>query len=272
MKEKLIDAFMGLVNSTISAVPKVLVGLVMVAVAFVVAKVIERSLRFALTRVKFDDLVDKAGVGGSLQRLGVSQALSLVIPRLVYYLILLLLARTAADAFGLEAISNAIGAFFSYLPNIAAALLLIVLGSSVARFAGQTVTQAAANSGLDFAPALGRLVSGVILFVSAMMALSQLKVETDIVRIVTSFVLAGGALAFGLSFGLGTREVVRNIAAGFYARKVLGIGRTLSVAGQEGTVRAITATHVVLESGDQELLVANATVLEQAARQSSPAK
>jgi hypothetical protein len=69
---------------------------------------------------------------------------------------------------------------------------------------------------------------------------------------VTSFVLGAGALAFGLSFGFGTRDIVRNIAAGFYARKILVIGRSLEIAGQRGTLRAITATHVVLTSGDQK--------------------
>ena len=51
------------------------------------------------------------------------------------------------------------------------------------------------------------------------------KIDTDIVRIVTSLILGAGALAFGLSFGFGTRNIVRNIAAGFYARKILVIGR-----------------------------------------------
>lgn len=129
-----------------------------------------------------------------------------------------LLAKTASDALGLVAISNAIGAFFDYLPNIVAALLLLILGSTVGQFAGQTVTQSAESSGIDFAPALGKLVSGLIFFVVAMMAIAQLKIDTEMVRIVTSFILGGAALAFGLSFGLGTRDVIRGMVAGFYVR------------------------------------------------------
>lgn len=100
-----------------------------------------------------------------------------------------------------------------------------------------------------------------------MMAIAQLKIDTDIVRIVTSFVLGAAALAFGLSFGLGTRDVVRNIAAGFYMRKVLVIGRPLEIAGQQGVLSAITATHVILQSEGRETAVANATFLDHAARQ-----
>jgi small-conductance mechanosensitive channel len=202
-----------------------------------------------------------------LQRLGIRQELTIQIPRLVYFLVLLLFAKTAVDALGLIAISGAIGAFFAYLPNIFAALVLLILGSTVGQFAGQTVSQSAASSGIEFAPALGKLVSGLILFVCAMMAIAQLKIDTEIVRIVTSFVLGGAALAFGLAFGLGTRDVIRNLAAGFYARKVLRVGGTLEMAGQQGVLRAITATHVVLESEGRETTISNETFLDQITRQ-----
>ncbi|MBK9166830.1 MAG: mechanosensitive ion channel [Bryobacterales bacterium] len=267
MREKLLQAFVNLADSVIAAAPKVLIGLLLAAAALVVARVIESVLRFALTKVRFDSLLAKVGVDRTLQRLGVRQQLNLVLPRLVYFLVLLLLAKTAVDALGLTAISDAIGAFFAYLPNIVAALLLLVLGSTVGQFAGQTVAQSAESSGIEFAPALGRLVSSLILFVCAMMAIDQLKIDTEIVRIVTSFVLGAGALAFGLSFGLGTRDVVRNVAAGFYARKVLVVGKRLDVAGQQGVLKAITATHLILESEGRETSVSNETFLQQVARQ-----
>ncbi len=267
MKEKLFQAFGGLVDSIIAGAPKVVVGILLVAAGLIAAKVIELVLRFALTRVRFDMLLERAGIDKTLQRIGIRQQLNLFIPRLVYFLVLFVLARTASDALGLVAISGAIGAFFGYLPNIVAALLLLILGTSVGQFAGETVTQSALSSGIEFGPTLGKLVSGVIVFVCAMMAVAQLKIDTDIVRIVTSFILGGAALAFGISFGFGTRDIVRNITAGFYARKVLTVGKPLQIAGQQGTLVAITATHVILQADGVETAVANATLLEQVSKQ-----
>ncbi|MBL8176220.1 MAG: mechanosensitive ion channel [Bryobacterales bacterium] len=267
MKDKLLQAFTNLVDSIISAAPKVAVGIVLAIGALLVAKAIEALLRSVLTRVGFDSLVGKVGIDKALQRLGLRQQLTLLVPRMTYFLVLMLLTQTAVDALGLTAISGAIAAFFAYLPNIVAALLLLVLGSAVGQFAGQTVEQSAQSSGIDFAPALGRLVSGAILFVCAMMAIAQLKIDTDIVRIVTSFVLGGAALAFGLSFGLGTRDIVRNMAAGFYARKVLQVGKPIEIAGQRGVLAAITPTHVVVESEGQETAIANSVILDHVTRQ-----
>ena len=267
MQEKLVLAFRALADSIITIAPKVALGFVLFIAALLIAKSIEIVLRSLLTRVRFDELVGKVGIDRALQRLGIRRELTTLFPRLAYFLVLLILARTAGDALGLVAIASAIGAFFAYLPNIFAALLLLILGSTVGQFAGQTVTRSAESAGIEFAPSLGKLVSAVILFVCAMMAIAQLKIDTDIVRIVTSFVLGGAALAFGLAFGLGTRDIVRNIAAGFYVRKVLTTGINLEVAGQKGILKAITATHIVLQSEGHETAVANATFLDQVARQ-----
>jgi small-conductance mechanosensitive channel len=268
IRQRLIDAFANLISSVVNAVPTLIVGILLVAGAFLLATLAERSLRFILTKVRFDQLVGKAGIDQAFQRLGIRQDLTWVIPRLVYFLVLLLLAQTAVEALGLEAIGNAINAFFSYLPNIVAAMLLLLLGSTVGQFAGRTVTSSAESAGLDFAPALGRLVSSGILFVCAMMAIAQLKIDTEIIRIVTSLVLGGAALAFGLSFGLGTRDIIRNIAAGFYARKLVAIGRPLEIKGERGVLVAVTATHTILEFEGKETLLPNSEFLNEVAKQS----
>ncbi len=220
-----------------------------------------------LVRVRFDNLVGKVGIDKALERIGIRQQLSLVLPKIAYFLVVIVLVRTASDGLGLVAVSSAIGAFFAYLPNIVAALLLLIFGTTVSQFAGQTVTQAAESAGIDAAPALGKLVSALIIFIVGMMAFGQLKIDTEMVRIVTSFVLGAGALAFGLAFGLGTRDVVRNLVIGFYARKVLEIGKRVDIAGQSGVLTAITATHTILVSDERDVFVSNATFLEQTTTQ-----
>ena len=267
MEEQLIRAFVGLGNSIVSAIPKVSVGILLVILGLALAKLVQVVLHAMLMRLRFDSLIQKAGVSKALGRIGLRQHLSLLIPKLAYFLVIFLLAKTASDAFGLAAISNAIGAFFSYLPNILAALLLLILGTTVGQFAGQMVTRAAKSSGIESASVFGKVVSALIIFVVSMMAMSQLKIDTEMVRIVTSFVLGAAALAFGLAFGLGTWNVVRNIAVGFYARKFLAIGKSLEIAGQRGILTSITATHTILNSEGQEISFANSTFLDQTSRQ-----
>jgi len=264
--EQLAQIAFDLQRIAIDAVPRVLLGIVVVLVLLLAAKMIEWLLRALLVRIRFDGLLEQTGVDKVLQRAGIRQSLNQVLPRLAYFLLLFLFARTAAEAFGLSAISEAIAALFGYLPNVVAAVLLVVVGSAVSQFAGQTVTGAAQESGIEFAKPLGSLVSGLILFIVGVMAVGQLRFDTDMVRIVTICTLSGLALAFGLSVGLGTRDITRNVMAGFYARKIFTPGDLVEIRGQRGVLKAITATQTLIEQETGLVGVANSVFLDDTIR------
>lgn len=267
VRDQFIATYQGVVDSLIAWTPRVLLALLLLIAALVVAKVVERVLRTVMTRLRFDTLVERVGIDQAIQRIGVRESLNQVVPRIVYYLLLILFAKTAADSMGLVAISDAIGAFMAYLPNIVAALLILVLGSTAAQFAGRAVAESATNSGIEFAGSLGSVVSGTLMFVLGIMAISQLQIDTEIIRVVTAAVLAGMALAFGLAFGLGSRDVTRNILAGFYARKTFEMGSELEVLGEKGDLVAITPTQTLLRQNGRTVSVSNAVFLDQVVKQ-----
>jgi len=266
MKERIVESFKDLLDTTIELAPNVLVGIVLLIIAVIFAKVVERVLRSILTRLDVDKLVQRAGVDQALSRIGLRQELNIFLPRLAYFLILMLLARTLAQAAGLEAISEAFGAFFSYLPSLIAALLLLILGSAAAQFAGKAVCTAAEGAGIDFAPTLGRVVTALIIFIVGVMAVSQLKIETEIIRIVTTVMLGAAGLAFALSVGLGTRDVSRNVVTGFYVKRLFEPGTVTEIDGHRGTVIGVTATHTVLKTDEGLVRIANSRFLETVAK------
>lgn len=267
IRDQLLATYQGMIDSIIGAAPSVILAIILLVVALVVAKVVERVLRTVMVRLRFDSLIEKVGIDQAFQKLGIRDSLNTVVPRIVYYLLLILFAKTAADSMGLAAISDAIGAFTAYLPNIVAALLILVLGSAAAQFAGRAVAESATNSGIEFASSLGGLVSGVLLFVLGIMAVSQLQIDTEIIRVVTSAILAGMALAFGLTFGLGSRDLTRNILAGYYARKTFAIGREMEVMGEVGELKSITPTQTLLQQGDRVVAVSNSVFLDSVVKQ-----
>jgi hypothetical protein len=264
--EQLVAIYHNAVATGISAIPNVVTGLVVIAAMVVAAKVLERVLRTLLVRLRFDALLQQAGVDKTLHRVGLRESINVVLPRLLYFLLLCLIARIGADLLGLQAVSDAFVAFFGFLPNIVAAVLLLVVGSAASQFAGQTVAEAARESNIDFARSLGNLVSALILFVIGIMALAQLRIDTEIIRIVTICSLSGLALAFGLSFGLGTRAITRDIMAGFYVRRLLKPGDLVDVDGHRGTLRAITSTQTLLDAEDRTIAFANSRLLREVVR------
>src|SRR4029078_12600500 len=183
--EQLSTIYHNAVTTTLEAVPRVLGGLLTILVLVLAATLVERILRTILARLRFDSLLQQTGIDKTLHRIGLRQSINVVLPRLVYLLLLCLIARIGADLLGLQAVSDAFTAFFAYLPNIVAAVLLLVVGSAAGQFAGGMVTAAAREATIDFARPLGSLVGALIMFVVGIMALAQIKINTEIMNIVT---------------------------------------------------------------------------------------
>ena len=261
VKEQLIAAFQEMFTTAANAMPRVIMGVVVILVALAVAKLIERAFRRVLERIKLDALLARAGLDQILAQVGIRAPLSQILPRIVYYLLLFLFARALIDALGIAVLSQTMGAFLGYLPNLVAAILILVLGGAGGQVAGRAVANAAEESGIEYGSSLGTFVSSLILFISGIMALGQLQIDTDIVRIVTVCLLAGMALAFGLSFGLGTREITRNLVAGFYARKVLRTGEEVEIRGEKGVLKSITPTLTLLEKDGRTVAISNGAFL-----------
>ena len=80
----------------------------------------------------------------------------------------------------------------------------------------------------------------------------------------------GTALGFGLAFGLGGREVIGGILAGYYVRQRLQSGDHVTVAGMEGTVREVGPVATIIETDEHGLMnrhsIPNTKMLSEAIR------
>ncbi len=263
LSEQLWTAYRDLVEMVTRGLPRAVVG-VLVAIGLVLlAKLLTRLAALACRRLHVDRLSDSLGLTPMLARIGVSDPASVWLPRLIYVALLMLFAQTAATVLGLTPIADSIRAFFGYLPNVVAAIAVLLGGTAAADFAGRAVRRAAENSGIDLAGTLGGVASALVLFVAGIMALAQLSIDTEMIRVVTICALSGIALAFGLSLGLGSRDVTRNMIAGFYARKLLRPGDTVTVGEHTGTLVMITPTQTVIQVPAQaDVAVSNGVFLD----------
>ena len=150
-----------------------------------------------------------------------------------------------------------LGSLLAYAPRVLAAGAILLGGIVAAEYARRAATRAAKDSGIDYASTLGTLVFVVVAFAIGLMAVSQLQVATDAVWLTLGWMLAGLALALGLSFGLGARDVTRNILAGFYARRISRIGQQIEMQGRRGTLISITPTNALIDQPDAVVSISN---------------
>lgn len=260
----------GLVRFAVDFVPRFVTGLAILLVGWILAHVIRRLLNTTFVRLRVDQTLEKLGVTAMTQSLGFRGSLGRSTAQVVYWLVFVMFLKSASLAMGLLPVADAITSFFAFLPRLIAAFLVMLFGSVMARLAGEAVQRAASDAGVDYAKPLGRGVKGFIVFLVAVMAITQLGIDTQMIRTVVVITMAGAALGLALSFGLGSREVTRNLMAGFYARKLFRVGAELQVGEARGTLTAVTPVRTLLSREGETVSIPNHVFLQEVARQEEP--
>lgn len=139
---------LNVLNTMWGYLPNVLAAAVILCVGFFVAKLVRELLVPVFDKIKVNRLQEKAGM-----EVADSAKLSNTLAYIVYVLILIPVIITALRVLNISAISDPaiamLNIIFTYIPSILAALVIIVIGCMVAKFAGNIVKSLIASAGLD---------------------------------------------------------------------------------------------------------------------------
>ncbi len=194
-------------SQTAAFVPKLLAVLLILIVGWLIAKFIMTASTKVLKLIKVDMLSDKSGFTDLLAKGEIKYTLSELIGKVAYWIIMLIVFIAGINAFGLTETAALLDKVVSYLPNVIAAVFILVLGLFLASVLETVIKTAAVNAGLSASKALGKTVKVVVGVFAAIIALEQLNISTSIINTTITVFLASLGLASGLAFGLGCKEI-----------------------------------------------------------------
>ena len=192
---------------------------------------------------------------GWLQRIGFRQPVGDAIGRLVFWLILLFFLAAATEALGLPVLTAWLTGFALFVPRIAIAILVMLIGLLAAGFIRNAVLAATTTARLAYGEALAQIARVVTIVVAALIAVNELGLDVTILTVALIVILGSLLGGFALAFGLGARTAVSNIVGSHYLRQIAHVGQTVRVAGLQGEIVAITTTSVVLRSPEGRVVV-----------------
>ena len=196
--------------------PRLAAAIGILMVGFLLAKMVERGTDAALHRIGFDRWMREGGVTEALERAGTTLDPSTVIAKLVFWTVMLLVIILAGNALGVAAVSVLFAELLAYIPDVIAAVIVLILGILLGEFVKDLVLASA--GGLPAAPTLARAAKAAIILLAAFMALEQLEIAQDIVLVFFIAVVGAAALAAGIAFGLGGRDVAAQVTREWYER------------------------------------------------------
>jgi hypothetical protein len=129
---------------------------------------------------------------------------------------MLIVIIVGANVLGVAAVSVLFSELLSYVPNVLAAVIVLVLGTLLGEFIKDLVLASA--GGIAGARTMARAAKAAVILLAAFMALEQLDIAQDIVLVFFIAVVGAAALAAGIAFGIGGREVAAQIVGEWYAR------------------------------------------------------
>jgi hypothetical protein len=195
------------VDNIANFLPGVLVSLVLILTTFVVALSARALLLRALRGLEFDLRAEQWGLTATMAW-PVSTSLSETVTRAVYWTILVLGLLVSLTALNATIPSRLAFAVFQYLPNLLAALMILIVGALLARFLARSALIGAVNMQIQSARLVSLAVKWLVLLVTVAMALDHLGIGGSVLLLAFSILFGGIVLAAALAVGLGAHVVV----------------------------------------------------------------
>tara|TARA_R110002153_G_scaffold15822_2_gene56254 strand:+ start:14287 stop:15168 length:882 start_codon:yes stop_codon:yes gene_type:complete len=249
-------------NYLVTHVPQLISALFLILLGWVIAWVCSK---LTLTTVRFiSRMWQKAArevTSTKVTEIKLSHAL--VISKTVFWVVMLFFIAAATSSLGLDFFSSWLNALLGYIPQMLAAVFIVLAGYLLGNFVAVMVESAAENSSFKQPSSLGSIAKFSIFFVSIVVSVEQLGIN---IQFITTFIIVVvGVLLFGmaLAFGMGSNSFVANIIAAKQAKNHFRINEYLKIAGTEGTLVDITATMLLIETEQGRVLIPARVCMEE---------
>jgi hypothetical protein len=206
-------------RSVLAQIGQFVVNILLVIIILIIGWVISRLIKVLVTKglriVKLDELSDRIELETILEKGGIGYSLSELIGIVCYWLGILVTFMVAINAVGLTIAADLLNKILLYVPNVIAAVFILILGMFVATILKNIVVTAANNSGVAQGKLLGKVAEVVVMAFAVFIGLEQLGIGIRITQLTISIVLGSIGFGLALAFGLGCKDIVGKMVGDF---------------------------------------------------------
>ena len=199
-----------IVKQIMSFLPKLLIAGVLMAVFFMIAKLVSDLVTNFLQGTGFNQFPKHMGLVSDTSQMSANP--SDLAGKGAMAAILLIGATQAVEILNLEVLTNVINEGVAFAGPILVGAIMLGIGL----WLGNLARKAILGSNMQNASYVANLAFGGIMALSGIMALKKMGLAGEIVDLGFGLILGGAALAAGLAFGLGGRDA----AAKFLDKRV----------------------------------------------------
>ena len=214
--EAIWQAFTQALSAFMSFLPALLGAIIVLIVGWFVSSFLARLIQRGLEAIGLERAVERSGVRRFIEQTGSQWTVSGIIAALIKWSIFLVFIQAAASLFGMAQVTAIINSVILFIPKLIVALAIIVIGSLIAKFLAGAVRGSLSEMGAPNAGLLAKLTQYAVIGFAIVAAFNQIGIAETVVNTLLVGLIGSVALAIGLAFGLGGREVAAQITQSWY--------------------------------------------------------
>lgn len=197
----------GFFRSLGSFLPNLIGGILILVVGFLIGSIVKHLILTVFTFLKVDNFFQKTKLFGK----GQIKVWIEVLTEIFKWMLIIVFLIPTLEVWGLSRATAVLNQFLFYLPNVVVAVVIAFVGLMAANLGADLVKHSVKTMGANSANSLAVFTRWAIAFFTVLVVLNQLGVAQDLVRILFTGIVAMLALAGGLAFGLGGKDVAREL-------------------------------------------------------------
>jgi mechanosensitive ion channel-like protein len=207
VRQALVDSTAHFLTRFASLLPGLAALILALFLSIIVAWILAAIVRRALTGLHFDERIVRWGFA-SLADWSPMNSPTRLVSRSLAALAIITGFLIGIAAFDFEWTYLLVQNIFAYIPDVLAALLVLLVGNVIARFLGRSVLIGAVNLNLQYARFLSVGVKWLVIVLAFAMALEHLRIAPGIVELAFGILFGGIVLTLSLAVGLGSKDLI----------------------------------------------------------------
>jgi hypothetical protein len=180
----------------LAAIPKVIGFAIILAIGWLVASLVAKGVGALLRTIRFNDLAQRSGFAGFVRSAGVTSDAAEFVADIAKWFVRLIALVVAFDALGLPAVSDVLRQLLLWLPNLAVAIVVLILGGLAANALAGLVRGATTEADLGNPDLLANIARVAVWAFAIVVAVNQVGIARELVNTLFMATVGAAALAF----------------------------------------------------------------------------
>jgi len=209
-----VQAFSNVWQGTVEFLPKLVVGLIVFVLGWLISSGIGKIVAGILHQISFDKIFERSGWRQALESADIRVSPSKFVGAIIKWILVIVFLLVFVEILGFYQFAVFLSGVIAWLPNVVIAAAIFVVAVVVADILEKIIKSSVRKLEIKYSEVLGAIVKSAIYVFAIFAILAQLNVASEIIDTMVTGFVGMFALAFGLAFGLGGKDVAAEILRG----------------------------------------------------------